>query len=121
MKRFISLLSALTIFVWIMPLGAFIKPSQEKTACGGHRAFHMCSMGQAPPSNPESSSKACFKNNGQTHRQAQSSASGENDFVIARDVESLMEDFRRHGSYPPFFAYRFFRDLMDPPPKAISL
>lgn len=27
-----------------MPLGAFIKPSQEKIACDGKRAFHMCSM-----------------------------------------------------------------------------
>jgi hypothetical protein len=27
-----------------MPLGVFIKPSQEKMACDGKRAFHMCSM-----------------------------------------------------------------------------
>ena len=30
-----------------MPLGAFINASQEKTACGGGRAMHMCTMGMS--------------------------------------------------------------------------
>ncbi len=29
--------------LWILPLGFFIKPAQEKTACGGQRAVCMCS------------------------------------------------------------------------------
>ncbi len=44
MKRITALFSLVTVILWLMPLGAFIKPSQEKTACDGKRAFHMCSM-----------------------------------------------------------------------------
>lgn len=28
---------------WLVPLGFFIKPAQEKTACGGQRAICLCS------------------------------------------------------------------------------
>ena len=30
-------------FIWILPLGVFIKPFQEKLACDGQRAICMCS------------------------------------------------------------------------------
>jgi hypothetical protein len=30
-------------FVWILPLGAFIKPSDEIKVCGGQRAICLCS------------------------------------------------------------------------------
>ncbi len=44
-KSIVSAALSLAFCAWILPLGAFIKPSQEKTACGGARAFHMCTMG----------------------------------------------------------------------------
>ncbi len=44
MHRTFSAFVTLCLVFWLMPLGAFIKPSQEKTACDGKRAFHMCSM-----------------------------------------------------------------------------
>lgn len=44
MKRLVSFSAAVAFTAWILPLGFFIKPSQEKTACGGQRPFHMCSM-----------------------------------------------------------------------------
>ena len=38
-----TILSAIVLyFIWIIPLGAFIKPSQEKFACGGKRAICLC-------------------------------------------------------------------------------
>lgn len=46
-KKAVALFSAISIFAWILPLGNFIKPSQEKTACGGGRAMHMCTMGMS--------------------------------------------------------------------------
>jgi hypothetical protein len=40
-KIFISIL-AFSFTLWIMPLGIFIKPSQQKLACDGQRAICMC-------------------------------------------------------------------------------
>lgn len=42
-KNIVGFLTVISFFLWIQPLGAFIKPSAEATACGGNRAFHMCS------------------------------------------------------------------------------
>lgn len=43
MHKIIGSLTALLFFIWILPLGVFIKPSQEKKICGGQRAICMCS------------------------------------------------------------------------------
>jgi len=42
MKKAVTLVTFVCLFTWLMPLGAFIRPSQEKVACDGCRAFHMC-------------------------------------------------------------------------------
>ena len=44
MKRFLILFLALSFIIWILPLGYFIKPSQEKFVCDGQRAMCMCCM-----------------------------------------------------------------------------
>ncbi|HTL70136.1 MAG TPA: hypothetical protein VL404_02475 [Candidatus Eisenbacteria bacterium] len=51
MRRATAFVALWALAAWVLPLGAFIKPSMEKIACGGHRAFHMCcSMGKIAPS-----------------------------------------------------------------------
>ena len=47
MRYFISALTALLFFIWIIPLGVFIKPSQEKNVCDGQRAMCMCHFSYA--------------------------------------------------------------------------
>lgn len=47
MRKGIFSLTALLFFIWILPLGYFIKPSQEKIACDGQRAICLCSQKQA--------------------------------------------------------------------------
>ena len=42
MQRAVSSLLVIFFILWILPLGYFIKPSQEKVACDGQRAFCMC-------------------------------------------------------------------------------
>jgi hypothetical protein len=42
-KKLISSITVLLFFIWILPLGSYIKPSQEKIACNGQRAICMCS------------------------------------------------------------------------------
>lgn len=41
-KSIIAMLTALLFFVWIVPLGTFIKPEQEEAACNGQRAICLC-------------------------------------------------------------------------------
>jgi hypothetical protein len=43
MRKIIPLLAVCLFFIWLLPLGVFIKPSQEKIACGGQRAICLCS------------------------------------------------------------------------------
>ncbi len=43
MRYLSGLFTLAAFFLWIQPLGAFIAPSMEEAACGGNRAFHMCS------------------------------------------------------------------------------
>jgi len=42
MRRFFALLTVILFFIWLLPLGIFIKPSQEKIVCDGQRAICMC-------------------------------------------------------------------------------
>lgn len=42
MQRAVSSFVAVLFLIWILPLGVFIKPSQEKVACDGQRAMCMC-------------------------------------------------------------------------------
>jgi len=41
-RRLISSLTFVLFFIWLLPLGIFIKPSQEKVVCDGQRAICMC-------------------------------------------------------------------------------
>ena len=43
--KYIAAVVVPTVFLWVMPLGAFITPSQESTVCNGMRPMHMCMMG----------------------------------------------------------------------------
>lgn len=52
MRRLIYSLLALFFFIWILPLGAFIKPEHEKTACNGQRAICLCSHLMAKQASP---------------------------------------------------------------------
>jgi hypothetical protein len=42
MKSLVVSCTVLLFFVWLLPLGVFIKPSQEKVVCDGQRAICMC-------------------------------------------------------------------------------
>ncbi len=49
MRQFVCTLTLLLFFIWILPLGFFIKPSQEKQVCGGQRAICLCHVATAKP------------------------------------------------------------------------
>jgi hypothetical protein len=95
MFRLSSIVTILCFFLWILPLGAFIKPSQEDTACGGKRAFHMCmcSMGMGKIRPSESTQKISFANASDFGHQGKSSAGASGDDflldIVNRDQKSL--------------------------------
>ena len=120
MFRLTSLIATTCFVLWILPLGAFIKPSQEKIACDGKRAFHMCSMSMGKV-NPEPSSKVTFTNTNSSEQGPKSSASGGDDFVAVSQGRSSLESNFRHYDFSLLFAYSYFRDSIDPPPKAYPL
>lgn len=83
MKRSVAILTVILFFVWIIPLGAFIKSSQERLTCGGKRAVCMCSsmkyeVKSAPVAGPG------LKSNSNDGSQTNGSAGGAGqNFVIA--------------------------------------
>ena len=42
LRKYIVLTAAALFFVWILPLGVFIRPEKEKETCDGQRAICLC-------------------------------------------------------------------------------
>ncbi len=42
MRRILTSLILVVFVIWLLPLGIFIKPAQEKMACNGQRAVCLC-------------------------------------------------------------------------------
>jgi hypothetical protein len=122
MRKVVSLFITLAVLVWLMPLGAFIKPSEEKSACGGKRAFHMCSMMQAK-ADPNPSTTPVFQSASGFEHQAKSQASGGgNEFEVLNGQAPLKAGrFLRVGDPLIFFHRERLVNLLDPPPEARPL
>ncbi|MGH7197570.1 MAG: hypothetical protein ACREH5_02360 [Candidatus Omnitrophota bacterium] len=122
MRKIFSAFVVLCVLAWLLPLGAFIKPFQEKSSCGGKRAFHMCSMMQSE-ADPSSSTTPAFQSASGFDHQAKSQASGGgNDLTMSRDAAHLAADPFLKLNEPPLFLYcQRFVNLLDPPPKARPL
>ncbi len=118
MKKIISLFSVVTLFLWILPLGSFIKPSQEKMACGGNRAFHMCSMKMGKAPLQESSSKISFSNASDMGNMAKSGmGSSGTDFILTQEILSRETDNIKRPDFCPMLVDSYFHGSIDPPPK----
>jgi hypothetical protein len=77
MLRLRNILVVIVFVLWILPLGVFIKPTDEKKVCGGQRAICLCShiiKGKddrskkiilAHPPSPEKENAPSGGNNGQ--------------------------------------------------------
>jgi hypothetical protein len=87
MKRLLPSLLVVSFILWILPLGSFIKPSQEKLACDGQRAMCMCHvliLKSDKVMEPGLMIKA-----GSSANKENSSGSGNNYFVSARPALAL--------------------------------
>lgn len=117
-----AIMSAVCVFAWIMPLGAFIKPSQEKTACDGRRAFHMCSMVKVGASSAvkPSEGRVTLSSAAAIDKLPKASAGGANhDFGLNPIPAAHMPGFSRLAQrQEPFVPLEHFFST-DPVPKAI--
>ena len=71
-------LSVIILFVfvsWLLPLGIFIKPSQEKIACDGQRAICMCSHSGGALASKSRSGETVVKFNPGAHKEEHGSFS----------------------------------------------
>lgn len=111
MKRTAVLFSLVALVAWLLPLGAFIKPSMEKTACDGKRAFHMCSsMSGKAQAKTVSSAGPAFSNPSGPAKASTGSDSG-NEFLVTRDalMETRASNFR--STELPFRIFRLDRPV----------
>ena len=118
-KRLLTSFVVLCVFSWLMPLGAFIKPGQEEMACGGKRAFHMCScmgkMGSGSPVKPGINSASGFNEN------AKSSASGGDDLFISNSNILFARQSSKHYETLQTLKFQSPTSSIFHPPKASLL
>lgn len=113
----------MTVLLWLMPLGYFIKPSQEKTACDGQRPFHMCSMMKSSGSGIQFTGKLTVQPNAGDVKTAKSSSASGDDFLLMTKKKLLLKSIaglRVHQSDLLLFQSAVLRPI-DHPPRVISL
>jgi hypothetical protein len=119
MKRVLSAAAACAVFVWILPLGVFIRPSQEGAACHGKRAFHMCAMARGKADLARSGGVAFTAASGLEKEPRAPAASGDPSFTTGDGGRDPAPEFRK--ARPPSPAFRPFllaRPVFHPPPAA---
>lgn len=111
MRYLISILTVLLFFIWILPLGVFIKPSQEKMTCGGKRAICMCSHAKVT----QSQSKAIegFGMKANSNNKESSAAGGSGHYFLTAHLPMLNELTMRALNDTMLLAYRnpFLRSI----------
>lgn len=92
LPRITALCAATALLLWVLPLGAFIRPSQEKTVCGGKRAFHMCSsMSGASVSTAPSTEAVSYTNASSEAQKGARSAGGASEDLLLDLIRSVAE------------------------------
>ncbi len=118
-RRLLTSVVTICVFAWLMPLGAFIKPSQEGVVCGGKRAFHMCcclgKLSSAHSTKPGINSASGFNEN------AKSSTSGGEDFLPADSAAQLFDQNSRYYEVSQNFLFQSSQSSIFHPPKALPL
>jgi hypothetical protein len=87
MKRSLASFLLVGFILWILPLGFFIKPSQQTLACDGQRAVCMCHVMMPKSSDKAIDSGVVLKAGSSTSKE--NSSGGGNYFVSARPAVNL--------------------------------
>ena len=89
MRHLILILTVLLFFIWILPLGFFIRPSQQKTVCDGQRGMCMCTMFMVKKAPSHSPNQISMPSQSSNHEPSSSSAYG-NAFEPAYSVNAVI-------------------------------
>lgn len=81
MQRLLSAVVLIIFFIWILPLGAFFKPSQAKIACDGQRAICLCPHLIVKHKAQDQGEKIVIVNPG-VHKEGSSPGGASHDFVL---------------------------------------
>jgi hypothetical protein len=87
MNRILNILIVFFFFIWILPLGAFFAPAQEKIACHGQRAICLCSH-RVAKNEDKVVAQALTKGPSGTHKEEGASNADHSLFVLPRDFSS---------------------------------
>ncbi|MDO8580748.1 MAG: hypothetical protein Q7S13_04645 [Candidatus Omnitrophota bacterium] len=114
MKRNIALSLIVLFFVWILPLGVFIKPEQEKQACNGQRAICLCSSHLAK--NTDQTAVKIFSP-GSAHAHEKSPSGSSHDFLVSNSLNDFIEQ-QSALMFSTVVSYQFnLVKAIDPVPK----
>ncbi len=119
MKRVYALVIIVLFFIWILPLGFFIKPSQEQVVCNGQRAICLCSHLTAKKTAKNAGEKV-YKGSEASQKEQNGSGGANHKFLSAQEY------FQNHNQlyfYPrlksSFFSFSIVR-CIEHVPKADS-
>ncbi len=84
----VSCSACLSFILWVLPLGFFINPSQEKLACDGQRALCMC-RALVPKSSEKAMEAGINLKAGASANKENSSGGAGNYFISARPAIAL--------------------------------
>ena len=118
MQRLVTLLIVGLFFIWILPLGVFIKPSQEKIACDGQRAICLCHMQVAKAHSSGHSDKPMLAHNNGSNKEAASSGGGANQFLACAILNGVNERISRYFGSPQHIPSLLLVRNIDHVPKA---
>ncbi len=91
MRKGILVATLLFFFIWILPLGFFIKPAQEKKVCNGQRAICLCSKSLAK-SPGQWTDKILLKNGTNTNKEASGLSGASQNYLVAQTSHSIHKD-----------------------------
>ncbi|MFA5117446.1 MAG: hypothetical protein WC695_01180 [Candidatus Omnitrophota bacterium] len=92
-------------FIWILPLGVFIKPSQEKLVCGGQRAICLCGSRPGQTKTAPTQQRGCLQIKVTTSEEDGVSGSGAGNYYLAANLsggESLNAFTFEHSTNVPY-------------------
>ena len=117
MQQLIISLIASLFFLWLLPLGVFIKPSLEKIACDGQRAVCLCHA-QIDKAHSNNSAKSALTQNSGGNKEAAHSGGGANQFLICISYDNVDERISKHFESPQHIPSLLFVQNIEHVPKA---
>lgn len=104
MRKGVLLATLLLFIIWILPLGFFIKPSQEKKVCNGQRAICLCSKFLAKSSG-QWTDKILLKNGTNTNKEASGFGGTSQNYLVAQTSNSI---YKYRSSYYQQQSFLYF-------------